>query len=61
VFHGDQAAIRVELDARLAGDAAREDEETDRLVDRRDWRNQIHTGQRAVRRFSMQPVAEVAR
>jgi CRISPR system Cascade subunit CasD len=50
--HRGEARIRVEVDARLARDAmVEQQEETDRLVDRRDWRNQMHTGQRAVRRF----------
>ena len=41
----------VELDQRLAGPAAGPGEETERIVDARDWRNQMHTGERAVRRF----------
>nr|WP_294548533.1 type I-E CRISPR-associated protein Cas5/CasD [uncultured Rhodopila sp.] len=58
---GKDTCIRVEADARLASDTTPNDEEADRVVDRRDWRNQMHTGQRAVRRFSMQRVAELAR
>jgi CRISPR system Cascade subunit CasD len=44
--------INIEMDERLAG-AADAPYETERLIDRRDWRNQIHTGARAVLRFRM--------
>jgi CRISPR system Cascade subunit CasD len=48
---GEDAGIRIEIDARLAGDADVAGMETDRLVDRRDWRNQMHTAERAVYRL----------
>jgi CRISPR system Cascade subunit CasD len=54
------AVIRVEADARLPVAAAPAETEADRLVDRRDWRNQMHTGERAVHRFSLQPAPEHA-
>ena len=44
--------VDVEMDERLASVADGPDE-TERLIDRRDWRNQIHTGARAVLRFRM--------
>jgi CRISPR system Cascade subunit CasD len=44
--------VAVEMDERLAT-AADAPHETERLIDRRDWRNQMHTGARAVRRFQI--------
>jgi CRISPR system Cascade subunit CasD len=49
----DRSSITVEMDARLAVDVT-EFVEEDRLVDRRDWRNQVHTRQRGVVRFAME-------
>jgi CRISPR system Cascade subunit CasD len=46
------AAPRMEVDSRLLADPPA-DAETDRLVDRRDWRNQMHTGTRLVHRFRL--------
>jgi CRISPR system Cascade subunit CasD len=51
----------VEVDARLATEAAASGNEIDRLVDRRDWRNQMHTATRAVHRFTMAGAAEAKR
>ena len=42
-----------EIDARLASGAPRRGEREEHLVDRRDWRNQAHTGTRAARRLSL--------
>ncbi len=48
----DVDKIDVEMDERLS-DAEEHPAETERLIDRRDWRNQMHTGARAVRRFQL--------
>ena len=45
---GASAAVPCEFDARLADPSP--DDDQDDLVDRRDWRNQIHAGERSVRR-----------
>ncbi|MFK4047751.1 type I-E CRISPR-associated protein Cas5/CasD [Roseomonas mucosa] len=45
--------IEAEIDARLASGAPRRGEREEHLVDRRDWRNQAHTGTRAARRLSL--------
>ena len=58
---GEDTGIRVEIDARLVGDPTATEMETDRLVDRRDWRNQMHTAERAVCRFSIERAPELAR
>jgi hypothetical protein len=41
------------MDERLVDADAPPPTELDRLVDRRDWRNQMHTGTRAVHRFGL--------
>jgi CRISPR system Cascade subunit CasD len=50
-----QAGISVEIDEDLVGAAKSEaiTAEVERLVDRRDWRNQMHTGGRAVRHIQV--------
>ena len=48
------------MDERLVDADAPPPTELDRLVDRRDWRNQMHTGTRAVHRFALAPMAEAA-
>jgi len=50
--HPKSDRVQVEMDERLAS-TADDTAETERLIDRRDWRNQMHTGARAVRRFRM--------
>jgi CRISPR system Cascade subunit CasD len=52
------APMRIEMDERLA-EGVDAEAETERLIDRRDWRNQMHTGARAVRRFDV-PIAAAA-
>lgn len=53
---GCAAGVRIELDARLAvGVAFPGPTEAERLVDRRDWRNQLHDGERAVVRTRLPP------
>lgn len=42
-----------EIDRRLVPDPPPEGAETEGLVDRRDWRNQMHTGMRSVYRFPL--------
>jgi CRISPR system Cascade subunit CasD len=54
-----EAGIRVEIDARLVNDATVAAMEIDRLVDRRDWRNQMHNAERAVCR--LEPTQDHAR
>jgi len=56
----ERNGIRIEIDARLVSDAATTEMETDRLVDRRDWRNQIHNAERAVCRLSIKHAQERA-
>lgn len=54
-----KAAVTVEMDERLVAKADAECASTaERLVDRRDWKNQMHTGARAVRRLHLQSPAE---
>jgi CRISPR system Cascade subunit CasD len=52
---GHYGAPTVEIDARLLPGPIPPDAETERLIDRRDWANQMHTGGRAVLRFALQP------
>jgi CRISPR system Cascade subunit CasD len=59
--HGADTGIRVEIDARLVRDSTATEVETDRPVDRRDWRNQMHTAERAVYRFSIERAPELVR
>jgi CRISPR system Cascade subunit CasD len=59
--YGAGGGISIEIDARLVRDAAATEVETDRLVDRRDWRNQIHNAERAVCRLQIQHARERAR
>jgi CRISPR system Cascade subunit CasD len=57
---GAGAGVHVEADARLVVDSTAAGTETDRLVDRRDWRNQVHNAERAVCRFSITHAEECA-
>jgi CRISPR system Cascade subunit CasD len=54
------AGVEIEMDSRLAFVTPSSEAETDRLIDRRDWRNQMHTGARAVHRFRLTATAENA-
>ena len=49
-----EQAIQVEIDERLADPAdSQAASRSERLVDRRDWTNQMHTGARSVRQFDL--------
>jgi CRISPR system Cascade subunit CasD len=48
----------IEIDVRLVTEPPPSGSETDRLVDRRDWRNQMHTATRAVHRFTLAGAAK---
>jgi CRISPR system Cascade subunit CasD len=56
-----ESGIHVEADARLTADVTAAEKEADRPVDRRDWRNQMHTAERAVCRFRIDRAPEAAR
>lgn len=49
--------LQVEVDARLMTEPP-DDGETEWLIDRRDWRNQLHSGSRLVHRFSLRLPSE---
>lgn len=48
-----EEGTRTETDLRLGDPPPGASVETERLIDRRDWRNQMHTGARPVRRASL--------